>query len=279
MGLIPTTLAETGLGAKTTGSPVNLEVDVLAKYTERLLWPSGPPPTATRPGAPMSAAVRGARLNAAARRGMPAPGRHRFRPRAGRHRGRRARPWPRASRSLVVDNEDRENEGDIIFAAQHATPALMGWTIRYSSGVICVPLDGERADALALPPMMAVNEDAKGTAYTVSCDAAIGVSTGISATDRALTARVLADPQAVPASVTRPGHIFPLRAVDGGVRERPGHTEAAVDLCRLAGLEPVGVIAEVVYDDGEMMRLDGLRVVRSRTWVPLGLHRGPGGVS
>jgi 3,4-dihydroxy-2-butanone 4-phosphate synthase len=160
---------------------------------------------------------------------------------------------------LVVDNEDRENEGDIIFAAQHATPALMGWTIRYSSGVICVPLTGERADALALPPMAVVNEDAKGTAYTVSCDAAAGVSTGISATDRALTARTLADPASQPGALTRPGHVFPLRAVNGGVRERPGHTEAAVELCRLAGLEPVGVIAEVVHDDGEMMRLDGLR--------------------
>ncbi|GAA2145987.1 hypothetical protein GCM10009825_39150 [Arthrobacter humicola] len=160
---------------------------------------------------------------------------------------------------LVVDNEDRENEGDIIFAAQHATPALMGWTVRYSSGVICVPLAADRADALALPPMVAVNEDAKGTAYTVSCDAAVGVSTGISATDRALTARILADPQSQPKSLTRPGHVFPLRAVKGGVRERPGHTEAAVDLCRLAGLEPVGVIAELVYDNGEMMRLDGLR--------------------
>jgi 3,4-dihydroxy 2-butanone 4-phosphate synthase/3,4-dihydroxy 2-butanone 4-phosphate synthase/GTP cyclohydrolase II len=170
---------------------------------------------------------------------------------------------------LAVDNEDRENEGDIIFAAQFATPALMGWTIRYSSGVICVPLSGERADALALPPMVEVNQDAKGTAYTVSCDAAIGVSTGISATDRALTARVLADPQSGPSSVTRPGHIFPLRAVDGGVRERPGHTEAAVDLCRLAGLEPVAVIAEVVYDDGEMMRLDGLRAFAADHGCPL----------
>jgi 3,4-dihydroxy-2-butanone 4-phosphate synthase len=145
----------------------------------------------------------------------------------------------------------------------------MGWTIRHSSGVICVPLSGDRADALALPPMVAVNEDAKGTAYTVSCDAALGVSTGISATDRALTARVLADPHAVPASLTRPGHIFPLRAVDGGVRERPGHTEAAVDLCRLAGLEPVGVIAEVVYDDGEMMRLDGLLTFAAEHGCPL----------
>ncbi|MET4622435.1 3,4-dihydroxy-2-butanone 4-phosphate synthase [Arthrobacter sp. 2762] len=170
---------------------------------------------------------------------------------------------------IVVDNEDRENEGDIIFAAEHATPALMGWTIRYSSGVICVPLEAERADALALPPMVAVNEDAKGTAYTVSCDAAIGVSTGISATDRALTARILADPQSTPAAITRPGHIFPLRAVNGGVRERPGHTEAAVDLCRLAGLAPVGVIAELVHDDGEMMRLDSLRDFAAEHGCPL----------
>jgi 3,4-dihydroxy 2-butanone 4-phosphate synthase len=170
---------------------------------------------------------------------------------------------------LVVDNEDRENEGDIIFAAQHATPALMGWTIRYSSGVICVPLSGDRADALALPPMVEINEDAKGTAYTVSCDAATGVSTGISATDRALTARVLADPASGPSAVTRPGHIFPLRAVDGGVRERPGHTEAAVDLCRLAGLEAAAVIAEVVHDDGEMMRLDALRAFAAEHGCPL----------
>lgn len=160
---------------------------------------------------------------------------------------------------IVVDDEDRENEGDIIFAAQHSTPALMGWTIRYSSGVICIPMDDNHADALALPPMVAVNQDAKGTAYTVSCDAADGMSTGISATDRSLTARVLADPLSTSASITRPGHIFPLRAVAGGVRQRPGHTEAAVELCKLAGCEPVGVIAEVVDDSGEMVRLQGLR--------------------
>ncbi|WP_028266817.1 3,4-dihydroxy-2-butanone-4-phosphate synthase [Arthrobacter sp. MA-N2] len=170
---------------------------------------------------------------------------------------------------IVVDNEDRENEGDIIFAAEHATPALMGWTIRYSSGVICVPLEESRAAALALPPMVMVNEDAKGTAYTVSCDAAVGVSTGISATDRALTARILADSSSTPSSITRPGHIFPLRAVKGGVRERPGHTEAAVDLCRLAGLAPVGVIAELVHDDGEMMRLDSLREFAAEQGCPL----------
>ncbi|MDQ6754923.1 MAG: 3,4-dihydroxy-2-butanone-4-phosphate synthase [Actinomycetota bacterium] len=170
---------------------------------------------------------------------------------------------------LVVDDEDRENEGDIIFAAQHSTPALMGWTIRHSSGVICIPLGRDRAELLALPPMAIVNQDAKGTAYTVSCDAAAGVSTGISATDRSLTARVLADPASGPAQLTRPGHIFPLRAVDGGVRERAGHTEAAVELCRLAGCEPVGVIAEVVHDDGEMMRLEALRQFADEHGCPL----------
>ncbi len=170
---------------------------------------------------------------------------------------------------LVVDDEDRENEGDIIFAAQYSTPALMGWTIRHSSGVICIPLRGDRAERLELPPMAIVNQDAKGTAYTVSCDAAAGVSTGIGATDRSLTARVLADPASRPAQLTRPGHIFPLRAVDGGVRERAGHTEAAVELCRLAGCEPVGVIAEVVHDDGEMMRLDALRRFADEHGCPL----------
>ena len=160
---------------------------------------------------------------------------------------------------LVVDDEDRENEGDIIFAAQHSTPELMGWTIRHSSGVICVPMEDARADAMDLPPMVAHNQDAKGTAYTVSCDAAHGVTTGISATDRSLTATVLAAPSSVPAGLTRPGHMFPLRAVAGGVRQRPGHTEASVELCKLAGCEPVAIIAEVVDDAGQMVRLAGLR--------------------
>lgn len=160
---------------------------------------------------------------------------------------------------LVVDNEDRENEGDIIFAAQFASPSLMGWTIRHSSGVVCVPMTGERAELLQLPAMVAVNQDAKGTAYTVSCDAASSVTTGISASDRARTASVLASSASTAADLHRPGHIFPLRAVAGGVLSREGHTEAAVDLCRLAGCQPVGVIAEVVHDDGEMMRLDALR--------------------
>ncbi|MDN6179195.1 MAG: 3,4-dihydroxy-2-butanone-4-phosphate synthase, partial [Micrococcaceae bacterium] len=170
---------------------------------------------------------------------------------------------------VVVDDEDRENEGDIIFAAEFATPELLGWTIRYSSGVLCVPLLGDRADQLGLPPMVEDNQDAKGTAYTVSCDAAAGITTGISGADRALTARLLADPASDGTVINRPGHMFPLRAVDGGVLVRRGHTEASVDLCRLAGVQPVGVIAELIHDDGSMMRLPALRVFADEFSIPL----------
>ncbi|WP_104117355.1 3,4-dihydroxy-2-butanone-4-phosphate synthase [Arthrobacter sp. B1805] len=170
---------------------------------------------------------------------------------------------------IVVDDEDRENEGDIVFAAEDATPELVGWTVRWTSGVLCVPLQAADAERLVLPPMTAVNEDAKGTAYTVSCDAATGVSTGISAADRARTARVLADASSVPADLTRPGHVFPLRAVAGGVRERPGHTEAGVELSVLAGKRPAAVIAELVHDDGSMMRLPALRRFADDHAVPL----------
>lgn len=170
---------------------------------------------------------------------------------------------------VVVDDEDRENEGDIIFAAEFATPELLGWTIRYSSGVLCVPLTGGRADQLGLPPMVEDNQDAKGTAYTVTCDAAAGITTGISGADRALTARLLADPASDGSMINRPGHMFPLRAVDGGVLKRRGHTEASVDLCRLAGVQPVGVIAELIHDDGSMMRLPALRVFADEFSIPL----------
>ncbi|HEU5426957.1 MAG TPA: 3,4-dihydroxy-2-butanone-4-phosphate synthase [Actinocrinis sp.] len=159
---------------------------------------------------------------------------------------------------IVVDDEDRENEGDIIFAAVHATAELLAFTVRYSSGVICAPMPHARADLLDLPPMTAVNEDRKGTAFTVSVDARHGVSTGISAADRAHTIRLLADPAATAGDLTRPGHVFPLRARPGGVLERAGHTEAAVDLARLAGLPPIGVLVEVVNDDGTMARLPDL---------------------
>ncbi|MBS2966128.1 3,4-dihydroxy-2-butanone-4-phosphate synthase [Actinocrinis puniceicyclus] len=159
---------------------------------------------------------------------------------------------------VVVDDEDRENEGDIIFAAVHATAELLAFTVRYSSGVICVPMPPQRADLLGLPPMTAVNEDRKGTAFTVSVDARHGVSTGISAADRAHTIRLLADEATTAGDLTRPGHVFPLRARPGGVLERPGHTEAAVDLARLAALPPIGVLVEIVNDDGTMARLPDL---------------------
>jgi 3,4-dihydroxy 2-butanone 4-phosphate synthase/GTP cyclohydrolase II len=161
---------------------------------------------------------------------------------------------------LVVDDEDRENEGDIIFAAEHATRELLAFTIRYSSGVVCVAMDDGRADKLELPPMTPVNEDRKGTAFTVSVDAREGISTGISAADRAHTIRLLGDPGTGAGDLGRPGHVFPLRARPGGVLERPGHTEAAVDLARLAGLSPVGALVEVVNDDGSMARLPQLRL-------------------
>jgi len=160
---------------------------------------------------------------------------------------------------VVVDDEDRENEGDIIFAASKATPELMAFTIRYSSGVICAPMTAEILDRLGIPLMTPHNRDRHRTAYTVSVDARDGVSTGISAADRAHTVRTLIDSATEPFEVTQPGHVFPLRYTEGGVLVRPGHTEAAVDLARLAGLTPAGVIAEVVNDDGSMMRGQQLR--------------------
>ncbi|HXH36586.1 MAG TPA: 3,4-dihydroxy-2-butanone-4-phosphate synthase [Plantibacter sp.] len=168
---------------------------------------------------------------------------------------------------IVADDEGRENEGDVILAAESATQEWIAWTVRHSSGFICAPMTNEIADRLLLPPMVAVNEDARGTAYTVTVDAADRLSTGISAADRAHTLRVLADPASTPTSLSRPGHIVPLRAVDGGVRERDGHTEAAVDLLKLAGLVPVGAISEIVADDGEMMRLPGLIELGEREGV------------
>ncbi|MFN8194299.1 MAG: bifunctional 3,4-dihydroxy-2-butanone-4-phosphate synthase/GTP cyclohydrolase II [Nocardioidaceae bacterium] len=160
---------------------------------------------------------------------------------------------------VVVDDEDRENEGDLIFAAAKATPDLMAFTIRYSSGVICVPMPAAMLDRLDLPLMTPHNEDRMRTAYTISVDARDGVSTGISAADRAHTCRVLADSATEPWEITRPGHVFPLRYRDGGVLVRRGHTEAAVDLARLAGLTPAGVLVEVVNDDGTMKRAPELR--------------------
>src|SRR5690349_22848822 len=162
---------------------------------------------------------------------------------------------------VVIDDEDRENEGDLIFAAELATPELVSFMVRYTSGYICVPITETEADRLDLPPMFRVNQDRRGTAYTVTVDAREGVTTGISASDRAHTIRLLADPATTSADLSRPGHIVPLRARDGGVLRRPGHTEAAVDLARLAGLAPAGVLCEVVSekDPSGMARADELR--------------------
>ncbi|KJL47042.1 Riboflavin biosynthesis protein RibBA [Microbacterium hydrocarbonoxydans] len=170
---------------------------------------------------------------------------------------------------LVADDENRENEGDVILSAELATPEWVAWTVRWSSGFICAPMPTDLADALNLQPMVAVSEDARSTAYTISVDAASGVTTGISAHDRAHTLNVLANPQSTAGDLIRPGHVLPLRAVDGGVRERSGHTEAAVDLMKLAGLRPVGAIAEVVAEDGSMMRMPGLLELGERDGVPV----------
>ncbi|MGA0878211.1 MAG: bifunctional 3,4-dihydroxy-2-butanone-4-phosphate synthase/GTP cyclohydrolase II [Ilumatobacteraceae bacterium] len=159
---------------------------------------------------------------------------------------------------VVVDDEDRENEGDLIMAAQFATPEKMAFFVRHTSGVIVAPLTGERCDDLRLPLMVEHNTESHRTAFTVSVDLIDGTSTGISAADRAATLRALADPSIGFAAFARPGHVFPLRAREGGVLKRAGHTEAAVDLARMAGLEPAGIICEITNDDGSMSRLPQL---------------------
>ena len=160
---------------------------------------------------------------------------------------------------VMVDDEDRENEGDLIMAAQFATPEKLAFIVRHTSGVVVAPLTGERCDELRLPLMVDHNTESHRTAFTVSVDLLEGTTTGISASDRAATLRALADPQVGHAAFARPGHIFPLRAREGGVLKRAGHTEAAVDLARLAGLQPAGIICEIQNDDGTMSRLPDLQ--------------------
>ena len=159
---------------------------------------------------------------------------------------------------VMVDDEDRENEGDLIMAAQFATPEKIAFIVRYSSGVVVAPISGDRCDDLRLPLMVEHNTESHRTAFTISVDLIEGTTTGISAADRAATLRALANPRESFASFARPGHIFPLRAREGGVLKRAGHTEAAVDLARMAGLEPAGIICEIINDDGSMSRLPEL---------------------
>jgi 3,4-dihydroxy 2-butanone 4-phosphate synthase / GTP cyclohydrolase II len=165
---------------------------------------------------------------------------------------------------VVVDDASRENEGDIVFAASKATPELLAFTIRYARGLICVPMLGADLDRLQVPPMTSDNQEHMGTAFTISVDARDGITTGISAADRARTIRTLVDSATEPYEIVRPGHVFPLRYADGGVLRRAGHTEAAVDLARLAGLTPAGVVAEVFNDDGTMARRPQLRAFADR---------------
>jgi 3,4-dihydroxy 2-butanone 4-phosphate synthase/GTP cyclohydrolase II len=159
---------------------------------------------------------------------------------------------------LVADAADRENEGDAIISAELASPEWIAWMVRHTTGFLCVPMEESRANFLELPVMTVQNRDPHSTNYTITVDATSRISTGVSAADRANTAHVLADPNSTPADLIRPGHMLPLRANAGGVRVRPGHTEATVDLLKLAGMNPVGVIGEMVAEDGEMMRLPEL---------------------
>ena len=171
---------------------------------------------------------------------------------------------------ILIDHEDRENEGDLVIPAQMATPDAVNFMATHARGLICVPMDGERLDAIDVPLMTRANSSPLGTAFTVSVEARDGVSTGISVADRSRTIQVLADPNSGPDDLTRPGHIFPLRAREGGVLMRAGHTEAAVDVARLAGLAPAGVICEVMKDDGTMARLPDLVAFAQRHNLKIG---------
>ncbi|HEY7887530.1 MAG TPA: 3,4-dihydroxy-2-butanone-4-phosphate synthase [Steroidobacteraceae bacterium] len=171
---------------------------------------------------------------------------------------------------LIMDDEDRENEGDLIMAAELATPEAVAFMIRHTSGIICVPMEEDRLARLDLPQMVASNSESHRTAFTVSVDVRAGTTTGVSSGDRAATIHALADARSKPQDFARPGHIFPLRSRRGGVLVRTGHTEAAVDLCRLAGLQPVGVIGEVMNEDGTMARRPQLEAFAKHHGVKIG---------
>jgi len=170
---------------------------------------------------------------------------------------------------IVVDDEKRENEGDMIISTDKLTVESLNMMIRHACGLICVPLTGAQLARLGLPEMARVNREKFSTAFTVSVDAAKGVTTGISARDRWLTAKVLGDPNSTPDMLAQPGHMFPLRARDGGVLERPGHTEATVDLARLAGLNPAGLCCEILNEDGSCARLQQLVEFKKRHGLKL----------
>ncbi|MGV3757908.1 MAG: bifunctional 3,4-dihydroxy-2-butanone-4-phosphate synthase/GTP cyclohydrolase II [Verrucomicrobiota bacterium] len=171
---------------------------------------------------------------------------------------------------ILVDDADRENEGDLIMAAQHATPTAINFMAKHGRGLICVPTTSERLKQLGIEQMVVQNRDTFKTDFQVSVDAAKGISTGISAADRARTIQVMAEPTSVPQDLLQPGHVFPLRARPGGVLQRAGHTEAAVDLAKLAGCRPIGVICEIMSDNGEMARLPELIKFARKHKIKLG---------
>jgi 3,4-dihydroxy 2-butanone 4-phosphate synthase/GTP cyclohydrolase II len=170
---------------------------------------------------------------------------------------------------IVVDAENPDDDGDLMLAAAHVTPQRLAFMMRHTGGILCVPMPAADLDRLHLPPMVAVNQDPRGAGYTVSVNAKTGISTGISATDRATTISLLTNPDTQPGDLSRPGYVFPLRAVEGGVLRRAGHTEAAVDLMRMAGLPPMAVIGEVVDDEGVVARGDRLHVFAAAHGLPI----------
>ena len=242
VSLVRTTLDLTILGGAQPGTIANVEVDLFARHLlDRAPAPRPLAASAEPVGAGDDRSVAVARALEGLRAGRPV---------------------------LVLDDEDRENEGDVVLAAQFATAEWLAFLIREAGGLVCVAMAGERLDALGIPLMVDANTSRQGTAFTVSVDAA-SVTTGVSAAERTATVLALVDPATRPADLVRPGHVFPLRAADGGLRERRGHTEAAVELCRLAGLEPAAVIVEVMNPDGTMARRPELAAFAAAHDLPL----------
>ena len=234
--IIPYTAHHTALRDRKPGAAVNLEVDMIAKYLESLQTPAAPEPA---PGVSPPAVEAAAAALAAGRM------------------------------IIVTDHAARENEGDLVIAAQHATPAAVNFMVSRGRGLVCVPLTARRAAELDLAPMTAANSALHGTAFTVSVDYRRGTSTGTSAADRAATIAALADPAAAAEEFARPGHVFPIIGDPGGVRVRPGHTEAALELMRLAGCRPVAVICEIMAEDGSMAGAAELRQLAARHRLPV----------
>ena len=239
--IIPYTATHTALRDRKPGAAVNLEVDVIAKYLESLQAPAATPAAPAAPAAPAPGGGVAAAAAALAAGQM----------------------------IIVTDHAARENEGDLVIAAQHATPAAVNFMVSHGRGLVCVPLTAQRAAALDLAPMAARNSALHGTAFTVSVDYRHGTSTGTSAADRAATIAALADPHAAAEDFARPGHVFPIIGAPGGVRARPGHTEAALDLMRRAGCRPVAVICEIMAADGSMAGAAELRRLAAEHRLPV----------